>query len=265
MILEIFKSAIPKLMFMGMVVGQPGPQSAQLGELLKSVPDDLEQRIGVATLAKLRIKVSEFGDLAREDKWVMSLFESVKNAKRTNLPYHDYPHTIKNRIRDIYHDRLPEVNAGFVLDIGCSDGITTEELCDKYPQSAVIGSDINPILIAIARAKGKKGIYVLDDGYKSQFPDHSFDAVFSNNNLFNSIGRMTDEESQQAVGGMVKLVKESGFLAISGHSDWAYEFLVLRNDGKSFSVLHNMTLPIYGSQELFNRILEALGAPKFFC
>ena len=63
-----------------------------------------------------------------------------------------------------------------ILDLGCGDGQLTKRIADAG--ASVVGVDASPQMVKAARARGIKA----DNGpaEKLPYPDHIFDAVFSN-------------------------------------------------------------------------------------
>ena len=53
------------------------------------------------------------------------------------------------------------------------------------------------------------------DGYKSDFPDNSFDAVFCNNNLYYVLRELNILQAREIFGGIGRLVRQNGHLVIS--------------------------------------------------
>eukprot|EP00040_Diaphanoeca_grandis_P003107 m.279746 g.279746 ORF g.279746 m.279746 type:complete len:254 (+) comp143515_c0_seq1:74-835(+) len=66
-----------------------------------------------------------------------------------------------------------------VLDLGCGDGLLTEQIKQNSANVKVVGMDADPVFIAAAKAKGLDA--VVGDGHTlAGFGDGSFDRVFSN-------------------------------------------------------------------------------------
>jgi SAM-dependent methyltransferase len=66
-----------------------------------------------------------------------------------------------------------------VLDLGCGDGVLSQELCARGYD--VLGVDASPEMVAAARLRGIEALHA--DGHDLPFAQHSFDAVFSNATL----------------------------------------------------------------------------------
>lgn len=71
-----------------------------------------------------------------------------------------------------------------ILDIGCSVGVSTKCLADKFPSAKVTGLDLSPYFLAVAQLKEKKGgprknpiSWVHAIGEDSGLPSKSFDVV----------------------------------------------------------------------------------------
>ena len=77
-----------------------------------------------------------------------------------------------------------------ILDIGCGGGAAIEQISKLYPQSTIYGCDISHVSIESTIAKNKK---LIDEGRlkvevcgvsKLNFPDESFDSVYSIESLY---------------------------------------------------------------------------------
>src|ERR1700722_3509471 len=77
---------------------------------------------------------------------------------------------------------LAPQNGERILDLGCGDGQLTLRIAESG--ASVVGIDASAEMVAAARARGVKA----DDGPAENlpYPDHSFDAVFSNAVLIGS-------------------------------------------------------------------------------
>lgn len=69
---------------------------------------------------------------------------------------------------------------GRILEIGCGQGVRTEQIALTFPEAKVIGLDRSPELLAEARSRqGQNAEYVEGDLYSLPFADHSFDAIYA--------------------------------------------------------------------------------------
>jgi SAM-dependent methyltransferase len=143
--------------------------------------------------------------------------------------------TYKGRIKDTFH-RFPELAAGSrILDWGCCNGETTDELQEHYSDSVVFGIDVSPGNIAQARAEKRKGVFLVADGYhlpnSSPFCDESFDAVYCMNNITqDEVRRKFDKHYKQILQRITRLVKPGGYFCVARLED----YVVLRKTSNGF-------------------------------
>ena len=94
------------------------------------------------------------------------------------------------RVEETFGSKLPRITEGIILDLGCSQGATTSELCRLYPKTRVIGIDLNfdrlinsPYIEPDNLSNREKRDFLVADGYRLPFREGTFDAVFCMNNL----------------------------------------------------------------------------------
>lgn len=77
-----------------------------------------------------------------------------------------------------------------ILDIGCGGGAAIEQVANRYPNSTIYGCDVSPISVKCTLEKNKN---LVDAGRlkveecgvsKLNFPDDSFDSVYSIESLY---------------------------------------------------------------------------------
>ncbi|KAK4385988.1 Arsenite methyltransferase [Sesamum angolense] len=108
-----------------------------------------------------------------------------------------------------------------ILDIGCSVGVSTRFLADKFPSAKVTGLDLSPYFLAVAQYKDNKmnqGTepirWIHGNGENTGLPSKSFDLV--------SIAYVFHECPERAIKNMVKeafrLLRPGGTFAITDNS-----------------------------------------------
>lgn len=121
------------------------------------------------------------------------------------------------RVQTTFNGNLPTISSGRILDLGCSIGITTEEIASTYSNCDIYGIDTNPKAIEIARERVKGKIeFTIGDGFKQPFPAEYFEGIFCMNNL----GFTFNPEKPQIFGAhmdnILKMIKQEGHLFFSG-------------------------------------------------
>ncbi|MBN2157557.1 MAG: class I SAM-dependent methyltransferase [Candidatus Lokiarchaeota archaeon] len=124
----------------------------------------------------------------------------------------------------IRHETLPEMSFlpefcryipqnGKVLDLGCGGGIPfTKYLSEKFE---VVGIDISPKQIQLAKKNVPKAVFMCKDMAKLDFPDEFFDAVLA----YYSIIHVPREEHFPLFTTMFRILKPNGITLMSLHSE----------------------------------------------
>lgn len=110
---------------------------------------------------------------------------------------------------------------GDILDIGCSVGVSSRFLADKFPMANVIGLDMSPYFLAVAQHKEKSGTprknpikWIHANGEDTGLPSKSFDLV--------SISYVFHECPARAIVNVVKeafrLLRPGGTFAMTDNS-----------------------------------------------
>ncbi|XP_059301294.1 uncharacterized protein LOC132053333 isoform X1 [Lycium ferocissimum] len=108
-----------------------------------------------------------------------------------------------------------------ILDIGCSVGVSTRYIADRYPSAKVTGLDLSPYFLSVAQYKekkrnqGKNSIsWIHANGENTGLPSKSFDLV--------SIAYVFHECPERAIRNVVKesfrLLRPGGTIAITDNS-----------------------------------------------
>jgi SAM-dependent methyltransferase len=84
--------------------------------------------------------------------------------------------------RDAFFGLLPEPG-GRALDLGCGEGRVARDLTARGDR--VVGVDLSPTLVALAREADPGGEYVVADAAALPFEDATFDLVVAFNSLMN--------------------------------------------------------------------------------
>lgn len=122
-------------------------------------------------------------------------------------------HMIALEIAEIC-DALPD--AGRVLDVGCANGYSTEEILKRRPHLDMVGIDFSPEMIRLAqkRATGTdSGVtYETADVRHLPYSDASFDAVYTTRTLINLPNW---EEQEAAIRELLRVTRPGGIVLIS--------------------------------------------------
>lgn len=108
-----------------------------------------------------------------------------------------------------------------ILDIGCSVGVSTRYLADKFPAAKVTGLDLSPYFLAVAQHKEKRGVprnfpirWIHANGEDTGFPSKSFDLV--------SIAFVLHECPARAIANLAResfrILRPGGTLALTDNS-----------------------------------------------
>lgn len=87
----------------------------------------------------------------------------------------DYPQMLEELQREPFED---------VLDVGCGTGAVLELLNGEYPNKRLVGLDLTPGMIDVARAKRLENVcFVVGDAEALPFESQSFGAVLCSNSF----------------------------------------------------------------------------------
>ncbi|XP_022857179.1 uncharacterized protein LOC111378241 isoform X2 [Olea europaea var. sylvestris] len=108
-----------------------------------------------------------------------------------------------------------------IIDIGCSVGVSTNFLADKFPSAKITGLDLSPYFLAVAQFKEKRSNqrkdpirWIHGNGENTGLPSKSFDLV--------SVAYVFHECPERAIKNIVKeafrLLRPGGTFAVTDNS-----------------------------------------------
>eukprot|EP00257_Ricinus_communis_P019412 XP_015578398.1 uncharacterized protein LOC107261730 [Ricinus communis] len=108
-----------------------------------------------------------------------------------------------------------------ILDVGCSVGVSTRFLADKFPLAKVTGLDLSPHFLSVAQFKEKKGAprknpinWIHANGEDTGLPSKSYDLV--------TIAFVVHECPERAINGLLReayrLLRPGGTIALTDSS-----------------------------------------------
>lgn len=114
-----------------------------------------------------QLSIKEFTEAARVyESGHAGIYEICKD---------DYPQMLEELQREPFED---------VLDVGCGTGAVLELLNGEYPNKRLVGLDLTPGMIGVARAKQLDNVrFVVGDAEALPFGSQSFDAVLCSNSF----------------------------------------------------------------------------------
>ncbi|HMN73976.1 MAG TPA: trans-aconitate 2-methyltransferase [Rhodoblastus sp.] len=109
-------------------------------------------------------------------------------------------------VRDLLA-QTPLSNPGFVYDLGCGPGNSTELLRRRFPSAELIGVDTSEAMLAHARERVPDARFLRDsvDGFR---PDHAPDLIFAN-----SVLQFTPDH-QELFANLTSFLPQGGCLAV---------------------------------------------------
>ena len=117
--------------------------------------------------------------------------------------------TVANSARFLVHHLEPHMR---ILDIGCGPGSITVGLAELVPEGSVLGIDVSPTVLEQAKSTAE-GRGLINITFQTgnvleglQFPDHSFDVVFTHQclvHLSDPVKAMREMKRLCGVGGIV--------------------------------------------------------------
>ncbi len=155
--------------------------------------------------------------------------------------------------------RLENLRHNRVLDVGCGTGALLKELAKDVPAENLVGIDLCPEMLAVARSKLDSSVELYESPVEDiPFPDSHFDLVVSANafHYFRSPG--------EALGEMFRVLQPGGYLVIT---DWCDDFIACRICDLFLRLIDKAHSPIYGIREcgmLFSRAgFEVIALEKY--
>lgn len=125
--------------------------------------------------------------------------------------------TRERRVKEALLASADIASGATILDVGCGTGTLTVAIKRKYPHARVIGLDLDPAILAMARDKAARaGVaieFVESDAANIPLPDASVDAVFSS--LF--FHHLLPEQKSGVLRDVFRVLVVNGDLHIS---DW---------------------------------------------
>ena len=122
------------------------------------------------------------------------------------------------RVKSTFEGSLPSIPSGNILDLGCSIGVTTEEIASAYSDCKIYGLDINPKAVEIARerVKNKSIEFLVGDGFKQPFSTEYFNGIFCMNNLGFTFNPEKPQIFKKHLDNVLSMIKKEGYLLFSG-------------------------------------------------
>jgi len=171
------------------------------------------------------------------------ILENDAHRYASETEYHITGGTYPDRVKNTFGKDLPKIRHGRILDMGCSIGQTTIELATRYPDSTIIGIDINPCNLCLSDesiSDARQGFdrlgdqvikcsgreykmptgFILGDGFRPPFPDNTFNAVFCMNNIYYMHLHRTNEHVRRRLPQIANIVKPGGYLLVSGNTNY---------------------------------------------
>ncbi|MBI5078753.1 methyltransferase domain-containing protein [Candidatus Saganbacteria bacterium] len=111
--------------------------------------------------------------------------EEIKRNFSRSAPEYDRHAVLQAKMADKLFAAVRGLNPERILDIGCGTGYLTRRLAENFPRAKVLGIDIAPGMIEVAKEKegGDNLVFRVGDGENLLFDKRSFDLVVSNASL----------------------------------------------------------------------------------
>jgi SAM-dependent methyltransferase len=183
----------------------------------------------------MRLTAKIFAERTGIDSSPENLLSMARHASR-----HEKSMTSYLRVRNDFQEHTPLIKKGIILDAGCSDGATTQELAVIYPKCKIIGLEARTSLIKYASYQNNpKMKFLAGNFYTLPFANGTLSGIFAMNNLaivgeghrFEGVSFL---EHLTIADGFHRTLKQGGFLCISGNGGRA----VLQKDKEDWKQIH---------------------------
>jgi ubiquinone/menaquinone biosynthesis C-methylase UbiE len=179
------------------------------------------------------------------------------------------------RFIELNYDKQPIT----ILDVGCGTGEYTKKIAQKYPKSKIIGLDISPQILKVAKLKCRRlrnASFVSGSAYATNFPKQKFDLIVGFYVLHHLDVKKFDKEALRILkkngkmffcepnilNPIVYLIKSNRFLKErlgDSPDEWAINPLTIGRDLKNFQVFQTtMTEFIWPTSFLSFSLLKKL-------
>jgi len=181
--------------------------------------------------------------------------ETIKNNFSRSAPDYDRHAGLQREMAAALLASLPGLSPKRILDIGCGTGALTVELGRRFPQAEVVGLDIAPGMIAVARQReGENVRFRLGDG-EELVGKREWDLIVSNATL-------QWMSAARAFGGVARLLTPKGLFAFSTFGPQT--MIELRTSGfqvnsfPSSDELRQLAGPLFARAEIMvrNRLID---------
>jgi len=111
--------------------------------------------------------------------------EEIRKNFSLSAPEYEEHAKLQKELADELFQSVQSLQPLRILDIGCGTGYLARRLAEKFSKAEVIGMDIAPGMIEVAKQKNdlKNLTFETGDGESLSFPKHFFELVVSNASL----------------------------------------------------------------------------------
>lgn len=110
-------------------------------------------------------------------------YESPVNVDTSNFRKHTSDNPIQRRLIDRFHRKITaiveELQPDTMLDAGCGEGFVTDIFVKAMPEVSITGFDVLPDSVTLAQLRNPRASISVGDIYAIDYPDASFDVVYS--------------------------------------------------------------------------------------
>jgi len=100
-------------------------------------------------------------------------------SQSSNLLKHTESRGLRKKLIDNFNDRFIGMvgDGATLLDVGCGEGFTLKLVSEKNPNIQLAGCDISQAAIELAKQQVPKANLLVNNGYRIDFLDKSFETV----------------------------------------------------------------------------------------
>ncbi len=110
-------------------------------------------------------------------------YDAAVDVDTSNYRKHMSDNPVQRRLIDRFHQKITRIVQDLqpetLLDAGCGEGFVADIFLKAMPEANITGFDVLEDSVKLARLRNPRASFAVGDIYNINYPDASFDVVFS--------------------------------------------------------------------------------------